>query len=263
MHPRDKADFVKLLNVCYSTALRPLPSFESIDLWLAMLQPYPLAQVRAALDAHMREHRQAPVPADVLARLEPNRDSRPQADEAWAIAFNARDERETVVWTDETARAWEIVRKLVDSDETGARFAFRSAYTRLVDQARANATPTRWRVSPGHDQQRRIEVVDAAVRAGHLSLSDARTAVPALPAPSADRDGPPSAAQMQARKRLREIVGGIVTVQQRRVADRQSTAVREAEATAARKREIDEQVRDYASAHGIRESEPGDDEVPA
>lgn len=263
MKPTDKAEFVKLLTVCYSTALRALPAPEAIDLWQAMLAPYPLEQVRAALNAHMRSSRQAPVPADVLSRLEPGGDLRPQADEAWAIALKALDERETVVWSDETAQAWEISRALAASDETGARFAFRAAYMRLVDEARARNVPVHWSASPGHDPQRRIEVVEAAVRAGYLAFDDARAAVPTLPAPEATRDAP-GPAQTGSRERLRELVGGILVAQQRRLVGQRDASARATDVTADRKHEIARQVDAYAAAHGIRQREPGDDdETPA
>ena len=38
MRPSDQSEFVKLLNLCYSTLLRPLPTFEAIDLWQTILE---------------------------------------------------------------------------------------------------------------------------------------------------------------------------------------------------------------------------------
>ena len=264
MKADQRPQFFALLSRTFRTARAEVPEPDVIDVWWAKLAPFPIEAVAAAFAKHLDESEYAPTPAAILRHLPRPVDGRPHADEAWAIALNARSERETVVWTAETAQAWNMVSALAASDEVGARMAFRAAYTRLVDDAIAHNVPARWLVSPGHDPQRRIEVVDAAVRAGRLTLADARAAVPALPAPTAERDGPPSDAQMQARARLREIVGGIVATQERRLAERQRSAESAADATAARKREIDEQTRAYASAHGIRQREPGDDdEVPA
>jgi hypothetical protein len=235
MRATDKAEFLKLLTQCYSAAQKPLPTFDVIDLWLTLLKPYTLAQVSAALSAHMRESRFAPMPADVITRITTS-DERPEADEAWAIALAARDERETVVWTDEAARAWEIVRDLCESDETGARFAFRSAYTRLCSEARARAVPVHWRVSTGHDAARREQVITEAVNTGRLAIEAVRVNVPALAAPAEPAgDGVDAAA---ARAQLRELVAAIRAGQMRRAAERERNARLDQAATLTRKREL-------------------------
>lgn len=259
MTPADKPEFVKLLTVCYSAAQRPIPAFDVIDLWTRMLEPFPIGQVRAALDTHMRESRQAPVPADVLGRLAPNGDGHLHADEAWALALAARDERESVVWTAEIAQAWQTVCVLAQTDETAARFAFRAAYVRLVGEARAHGTPVRWHISPGHDPQRRVETAEAATRAGRIAIGHARAAVPALPS-SAQDDEALSPQALASRERLRELIGTIAATQEQRLARRETQVADDADRTAARKQEIAQQANAYACAHGIRQREPGDDD---
>jgi len=181
MKPIDKPDFVKLLNVCYSTMLKPLPTFDAIDLWLTILEPYSIDQVRMALSQHMRESKFPPVPADVVMRLPRESDGRPDANEAWAIAIRSRDERDTVVWTQESAEAFSIALPVLEGgDEVGARMAFKAAYERLCEAARAAGKNAQWVKSLGHDPSLREGAIMKAARDGRLSIADASTVIPAL-----------------------------------------------------------------------------------
>jgi hypothetical protein len=259
METRDKPQFLAVLTRAFRTLRAPVPEPEILDVWWTKLEPHSLEAVAAAFSRYIDESEQPPTPAAILRNLPRTSVERPHVDEAWTIALLARDERETVVWTDDTAKAWAIVRAQAATDEIGARFAFRAAYTRIVDDARARGVPARWRVSPGHDPVRRVEIVEAAVRAGRLTLVDARAAVPSLPAPGAPSE-PQTAETRHARDRLRELVGGIAATHERRLAERSTSAERAADATAERKREIAQQTSAYAAAHGIRQREPGDDD---
>ncbi|MGF6978977.1 hypothetical protein QFZ94_007492 [Paraburkholderia sp. JPY465] len=259
MTPADRPQFAAILARALRTTRTPMPDAEVLDVWWTKLAPFPLDAVANAFSRHLDESEHAPAPASILRRLPREKDGRPLADEAWAIALEARDESETVVWTDEIARAWHAVRDLVVSDEIGARLAFRAAYTRLVDDAEARSVPARWRVSLGHDHERRVEVVDAAVRAGRLSLADARVAVPALPAPDA-ADSAPSAETLRHRAQLRDLIGNIAAAHEMRAQEREDAAARATDATNERKREIAQQAERYAATHRARE--PGDDDEP-
>lgn len=146
------------------------------------LAMYPLQLVHAALDAHVADPvagKFLPMPADVIAKLQARagEDGRPTADEAWATALLAADERETVVWTAETAEAFAIARSVLDAgDDVGARMAFRAAYDRLVGVARREARRVEWMASLGADPERRALALEAAAKAGrataqHLSLA--------------------------------------------------------------------------------------------
>ena len=94
---------------------------------------------------------------------------RPGANEAWATALSANDERNTVVWTEEMAQAWEVARPVVQGgDEIGGRMAFRDAYERLVRAARDERRAPVVTVSVGWDAELRATAVEKAVKIGYM-----------------------------------------------------------------------------------------------
>jgi hypothetical protein len=245
MKTTDRAEFVKTLNLCYSTLLKPLPTLESLLLWERLLEPYSIEQVCTALYAHMQQSKFPPVPADVVTRIGKPSNGRPEADEAWAIALRSRDERDTVVWTTEIAEAWAIAESVIDGDEIGARMAFKAAYARITDQSRGVNRPVEWVVSQGFDAARREEVVTQAVRDGRLQLSHAKAAVPMLAGPSE----PPAAVNVEANlARLKAIVSGIGSAKARAAAAKSRHAREEAEQLAEAKQATASRVAEYEGA---------------
>ena len=94
---------------------------------------------------------------------------RPGANEAWATALSANDERNTVVWTEEMAQAWEVARPVVQGgDEIGGRMAFKDAYERLVRAARDERRTPVVTVSVGWDAGMRAAAVEKAVKIGYM-----------------------------------------------------------------------------------------------
>lgn len=160
------------------------PSAPNTALWFRALATHDLEAVRAGFDAHVRDPQRGrfvPTPADILAQITGAHDGRPGPEEAWAIALLGRDEAQTVVWTAEMAEAWGIARTVLElGDEIGARMAFREAYSRLVDSARALRMPVAWSASLGFDEALRKDAISTAVMAGRLPHSE----LLALPAPS-------------------------------------------------------------------------------
>lgn len=160
-------------------------SSTSAQIWWEALRPYDLPSVRKALSRHVQDPERgqfAPKPADVIRFLTSGLpvDSRPGADEAWAVAITSGDESATVVWTEEIAQAFGIARPILDAgDKVGARMAFREAYERLVLVARDRGSPCVWSVSLGSDAQGRAAAIAAAVDAGRLSVEKARAYLPA------------------------------------------------------------------------------------
>ena len=249
MRPSDQPEFVKLLNLCYSTLLRPLPTFEAIDLWQTILEPYSIDQVRLALSAHMRESKFPPMPADVVSRMPKASDGRPEADEAWAIAIRAADEQETVVWTTEIAEAWAVAQPVFHGDEIGARMALKAAYARITEQNRGLNVAPQWLVSQGHDSARRQEVVAQAVREGRLQLTHAQAAVPLLAGPSGEKDEPtPDAKAVENLARIREMLKAGSTAKERAQAEREGRAREAAERVTNVKRDMARRVASYGEA---------------
>lgn len=162
------------------------PSAANTALWFRALSGHDLDAVRGGFDGHVKDPQRGrfvPTPADILAQItgQAAADGRPGAEEAWAMALRFRDETETIVWTAEMSQAWQIARAVMDlGDEVGARMAFREAYTRLVEEARALRMPATWSASLGFDPQRREHAIAAAVMAGRLPHSELQ----ALPPPA-------------------------------------------------------------------------------
>jgi hypothetical protein len=105
-------------------------------------------------------------------------DGRPGVEEAWAMW--PHDESASAVITDEMAEAMSIAGPLLaEGDKIGARMAFKEAYTRLVNEAKAMNKPVRWFASLGHEKEGREEVLKEAVRLGRLTGEHAQSLLPA------------------------------------------------------------------------------------
>lgn len=143
------------------------------------LSAYPMPQIESALARVRREVTGRFTLAAVMERLAAN-DGRPGADEAWSLALAADDENETVVWTQEMAQAFFAAQPVLQAgDKVGARMAFKSAYERLVADARASSTLPKWEVSIGHDKERREAALTKAVTAGLLTHEATKHYLPA------------------------------------------------------------------------------------
>jgi hypothetical protein len=168
-----EADFPEFASMMDDVAVlmnrQPMSTKQSAMMFRALAR-YPLADVRNALDAHMRDPQRGrfyPLPADLISKIEIAGDTHPGSDEAWAIAVRARDEADTVVWTEQMAQAWGVCRPVMDmGDEVGARMAFRQAYDRMVSDARQENKPAVWTISEGFDKERRIAAVKQAEAKG-------------------------------------------------------------------------------------------------
>lgn len=185
MQPDDFDSFARVLDAAYSLHSKSLTS-DARALFFSALSEYSLADVRKAFSAHIKDPQRGqfpPKPADIISHLigDALNDGRPDAEEAWAISRGAVDEDETVVWTQECAAAFaKVEHLLLARDDVAARMAFKSAYTRLVEQARAQKIVTHWYASNGRDAARREYVIAQAVRDGKLTLAHAKTIVPAV-----------------------------------------------------------------------------------
>jgi hypothetical protein len=180
MRESDHQAFVELLDAVCALLSRGAyrPTATNTALFFRALARYELADVRAALDAHVADPvrgRFVPVPADLIAQLQGAAadDGRPGPEEAWAIALRSQDEAETVVWTEEIAQAMGIARPVLDAgDEVGARMAFREAYSRIVQAARHEGHTPGWMASLGFDTERRQVALETAAASGRLSRGE-------------------------------------------------------------------------------------------
>lgn len=143
-------------------------------MYFRALSAYSIAQVRAALDAHVKDPVRGkfpPLPADVIAQIESRtaQDGHPGPEEAWAIARRADDENVTLVWTEEIAECWGICLPVLrGGDEVGARMAFKEAYVARIAKARQASKPVVWHATLGHDAAQRDAALEQAYAAGLL-----------------------------------------------------------------------------------------------
>jgi hypothetical protein len=147
------------------------------------LSCYSMAVLERALAGCRRELKGRLSLAAVLERID---DGHPAPNEAWAVAIQAADERNTVVWTTLTQQAWNTALPLVQAgDKIAARPAFLETYVRLLKDARAARLPASYSPSLGFDLTSRNAALTDAVSKGllaHDQVSD-HLQLPA-PAPS-------------------------------------------------------------------------------
>lgn len=181
--------FIAAMTRMMASYGKPIPDAPVMQAWWTELAPFHVAMIEQAFAAYKLERPDfAPVPNSIAARCR-LLDGRPEENEAWAQSLVSRDERETVVWTEEMAQAFYVARPLLESgDEVGARMAFKDAYARLVGAARAANRPAVWSVSAGWDAERRQIAVSKASAAGllsgpqpHLLLADESDGEPSRP----------------------------------------------------------------------------------
>lgn len=145
------------------------------------LSGYSEADVLRSLSRCRRELSGRLTLAGIIERLA-DADGRPSADEAWALALDARNEALTVVWNNEISQSFAVARPVLDAgDRVGARMAFRDAYERITRDGRQQKTKPEWFASLGWDKGHRANALERAEKNGLLS----NAAVAALlPAPS-------------------------------------------------------------------------------
>lgn len=190
MNTQDKRPFAELLSDVAEVYGKPPLTKTKLQAYWSVLEKYPLKAIESARDLHLADPdrgRFMPMPADLVNKVREIIDrstGRPSADEAWALALQAADEEDTVVWTDEIAQAYGAASEiLIAGDKIGARMAFRAAYERIV---RDSVGPAKWQVSLGHDPERREAAIAKAVQVGRLSHEQAARF---LPAPEITADG--------------------------------------------------------------------------
>jgi len=140
-----------------------------------------LDDVRHALNAHVRDAdrgRFFPKPADIEAKLPCLNQLWLSADEAWAMC--PKSESDSAAMTNEIAQALAVANDLInEGDLVAARMAFKGAYNRLVDEAKASGRKPQWFASLGDDKNGRHMAQVKAVEMQNLALPyDQRKVLP-------------------------------------------------------------------------------------
>lgn len=148
-------------------------SASAAELMAEDLAEYGMEHIAAALRACRRELTGKLTLGAIMQRIHAE-DGRPGRDEAWAIALQAGDERDTVLMTGEILAALQVARPILEArDKVGARMAFLSAYDRLIAQARQEAQPVKWELSLGFDPELRARAIEQARDSGRLPAREA------------------------------------------------------------------------------------------
>lgn len=153
-------------------------STTKVNIYWSMLGQYPIDSLRRAANTWVRKSEFMPKPADLI-NLMGGSSNHLSPDEAWAIAILASDETNTIVWTNEIAKAWaqaEIVYK--NGDKIGARRTFIEAYERLVNESMMNGKISEAFVSLGSDKAKRTDAINHAVFTGLLTQEKANYYLP-------------------------------------------------------------------------------------
>lgn len=185
MDRSDLLEFTSLVDGVCSLLSRGAytPHDSSTGVFFRALEPFPMDAVRAAFQAHVETSPFPPTPADILKLLRTH-DGRLDVEEAWALAVTAVDEAVTVVWTPDIAEAWGVALPIMRmGDKVGARMAFKSAYERIVTDARARLVPVEWVAALGHDAEGRARALTAAAELGRVVGAGIGADAAALPAP--------------------------------------------------------------------------------
>lgn len=153
-------------------------STTKVNIYWSTIGQYPIDSLRRAANAWVRKSEFMPKPADLI-KLIGGSSNHLSPDEAWSIAILASDETNTVVWTNEIAKAWaqaEIVYR--NGDKIGARRTFIDAYERMVDESMMYGRTVEVFVSPGSDKAKRIDAINHAVFTGLLTQERAEHYLP-------------------------------------------------------------------------------------
>lgn len=241
MEEAKKTEFMRMLKKCMGAYSKPLPEVEIIDSWVELLAPYPLRVIGAAFVSYMAENDAfEPKPVAIANRCK-LLDGRPGSEEAWALALNAQDEADTVVWTSEIAEALSIARPVLESSGAiSARKTFIEAYERIVAKARLSHSPVQWSASLGWDLTKRHAVLTTAANAGLLPAPQVAALLP--PPVGAAKDDQKAQEQIQA---IREMLARMNEEKQQA---QELHEKREREAVSARKQKLNSMTQERLKA---------------
>lgn len=170
-----KAEVTQAILVTYELVGQSI-SDAAVKAMVAELSSYPESDVLVALTRCRKELRRVTL-ADILDRIPGGHLG---VEEAWAIVSRGlQDESISMVWTDEMAQAFGPALALAH-DPVAARMAFKEAYTRLVQDAKAMNSKPVWKVSLGFDMQGRERALREAIEKGRIGYQYAQKFLPSL-----------------------------------------------------------------------------------
>ncbi|MBU2763717.1 hypothetical protein [Acidithiobacillus caldus] len=171
MNQTDAASFGNTVQMLFATFHLPEPSKEVLRAWWMAFEDLPFDVFQRAAMHYIRVGKYPPKPSDIREVLATSlKNQWLSAEEAWACAIKASDDYETVVWTEEAAKAFGDVRHLLaDGNEFAARTAFVKFYDRYVDTAIAEGKRPEYRVSEGWDREKRRAAILEARDKGLLT----------------------------------------------------------------------------------------------
>lgn len=225
------------------------------------LSCYDVPQLRLALARIRQEHTGQLTPSVLMGYVEQSY-GRVSANEAYAIAMEAKDERATVVWTNEIAEAWAAAVPLLSAgDKFAARQAFVDVYGRVTAMARLERRLPSIELSEGHDAEMRRAAIEKAQARGLLSRDitllpapvqalltlDQPRAVPGVLALAAPEAGATPAAVLEAKQ---QVAAMVKEIKDGRTLDRKREIARVMERRRTRqlKRETARKVAEYQGA---------------
>jgi hypothetical protein len=245
MRREDFKEFAELLDAAFDligkTPAAKIISPTSKALFFQALAEYPLPAVRGALGEHIKRGEFTPTPAAIIKLLEAagDADTRPGPEEAWAIALASQDERDTVVWTAETAEALQIARPVLESSgPISGRKTFIEAYSRLVEAARQAKRPAQWSAHLGWDKSQQAAVLQRAVDRGLLPAPKVTALLPPPEVPELALSG-------DARDQLAKVKQMLADGAAQRDKRLQDAADARNETEAQFRRDLNERVRQY------------------
>ena len=170
VNDQDKKAFAEILEPVFSTYNKTTDA-QTLKLWFALMQKYDIQTFKKAIYSHLTDSesgRFMPTPAHIIAQIEKtsNKNKQLSSDEAWAIALQALDERNTVVWNDAISEAFAIAKDVLP-DRVGARMAFKNAYERILNSLESH-DKLKWYPSIGTCKETRQEALNRAVEVGRL-----------------------------------------------------------------------------------------------
>lgn len=148
----------------------------SMEIYWRLLEPFDIDEIDQTILRMLADPSSSafmPQAHEIIAALPSQKSTQwMTADETWPIVVQAYDQSATVVFPNEESQtAWFNFGEPVYShrDQNPARMAYRSAYDRLVAEAKAAGKIPKSITSLGHDPDLREYAIQGAIQKGYLS----------------------------------------------------------------------------------------------